>query len=187
MNRHYYISNNLDELENVEKELEANGISTEQIHVLSEQDAKVAQHRLHDVSSVMKQDLIHSAGAGVMIGFVLALLVLWISYALGLTETTAGWLPLVFLAAVVMGFSIWEGGLLGIQKPNQSFRQFEQMLHDGKHLFFVDVKTTQEAQLDRVLSRHPSLQMAGTGKAVPEWLLTSQQKLHQLKRSLGGL
>lgn len=187
MNRHYYISDNLDELESVEKELEASGISTEQIHVLSENDAEVAQHHLHDVPSVMKQDLIRSGGAGVMIGFVLALVVLSLSYAFGLTETTTGWLPFIFLAVVLMGFATWEGGLLGIQKSNQSFRQFEQSLHEGKHLFFVDVKATQEAQLGHVLSRHPNLQMAGTGKAVPEWLLASQQKLHQLKRTLGGL
>ena len=51
MNRHYYISDNLDELERVEQELEAQGISTEQIHVLSERDAEVEHHQLHDVPS----------------------------------------------------------------------------------------------------------------------------------------
>ena len=39
MNRHYYVSDDLDELERVEEELEASGIGTEQIHVLSEQEA----------------------------------------------------------------------------------------------------------------------------------------------------
>ena len=38
MRRHFYISNNLDELENVEKELESHGISTPHIHVLSLND-----------------------------------------------------------------------------------------------------------------------------------------------------
>ena len=57
MNRHYYISDNLDELESIESELEARGINTEQIHVLSEQDADVEQRRLHDVNSLMKKEL----------------------------------------------------------------------------------------------------------------------------------
>ena len=39
MKRHYYISNSLDELEVVERELEAEGVTISQIHVLSEDDA----------------------------------------------------------------------------------------------------------------------------------------------------
>ncbi len=45
MNRHYYISDTLDELELLERELETSGIPTEQIHVLSEQDAELERHR----------------------------------------------------------------------------------------------------------------------------------------------
>ena len=36
MLRHYYISDDLDDLEAVELELEGKGVSTPQIHVLSE-------------------------------------------------------------------------------------------------------------------------------------------------------
>ena len=68
MNRHYYISNNLDDLETLESELEANGINTEQIHVLSDKDADVEQHHLHDVNSFMKQDVVHSGEVGAVIG-----------------------------------------------------------------------------------------------------------------------
>ena len=55
MNRHYYLSDDLNDLEKVETELEASGIDTEQIHVLSERDADVERHHLHDVSSLMKE------------------------------------------------------------------------------------------------------------------------------------
>jgi cation transport regulator ChaC len=50
MNRHYYISDNLNDLETVENELEASGINSEQIHVLSEKVADVEQHHLHEVN-----------------------------------------------------------------------------------------------------------------------------------------
>ncbi|RFQ09501.1 magnesium transporter, partial [Pseudomonas sp. ATCC 13867] len=36
MNRHYYISDNLDDLDEVEHELQESGISMEQMHVLSD-------------------------------------------------------------------------------------------------------------------------------------------------------
>ena len=90
MNRHYYISDNLDELERVEQELEAQGISTEQIHVLSEQDAEVEHHHLHDVPSFMKQDVVHSGEIGALVGLVLAAAVLLAAYWLGWTASAAG-------------------------------------------------------------------------------------------------
>ncbi len=61
MNRHYYISDNLDELERLEAELEASGIATEQIHVLSEKDAETGQRHLHEVSPFMKKDVVRPA------------------------------------------------------------------------------------------------------------------------------
>ena len=54
MNRHYYISNNLDDLEAVENELEASGINSEQIHVFSQHVADVEQHHLHEINSLME-------------------------------------------------------------------------------------------------------------------------------------
>lgn len=64
MNRHYYISDNLNDLENVEYELEASGINSEQIHVLSEKVADVEEHHLHEISSLMEQDAVHSGEIG---------------------------------------------------------------------------------------------------------------------------
>ena len=68
MNRHYYISNDLDELENVESELKANGIAEEQMHVLSEQDAQLDQRHLHEVPDVMRKDLVRGGKYGLGIG-----------------------------------------------------------------------------------------------------------------------
>ena len=115
MNRHFYISDNLDELENLEGELEARGINTEQIHVLSEEDAALERHhRLHEVPSILKQDVVHSGSVGSLVGVALAVLVLLLAWVNDWAATPAGWIPFVFLAMVLLGFSIWEGSLLGM-------------------------------------------------------------------------
>jgi len=44
MLRHYFISDNLDDLEVFEEQLESAGVSTAQIHVLSRNDAEVGHH-----------------------------------------------------------------------------------------------------------------------------------------------
>lgn len=184
MNRHYYISDNLDDLESVENELEANGINSEQIHVLSEQVAEVEEHHLHEVNSLMKQDVVHSGEIGAVIGVPLAALVLGGAYWLGWHESAAGWVPFIFLAVVVLGFCIWEGGFFGIQVPNAHFRNFKQLVETGKHVFFVDVDPNQESVLERVIERHPKLTVAGTGTASPHWTVAWLHRWHQFKRTI---
>lgn len=184
MNRHYYVSDNLDDLEAVESELEASGINTEQIHVLSEKVADVEEHHLHEVNSLMKQDVVHSGEIGAAVGVPLAALILGGAYWLGWTETAAGWVPFIFLAVVVLGFSIWEGGFFGIQVPNAHFRNFKQMVEAGKHVFFVDVEPNQESVLERVIGHHPKLTVAGTGAASPHWTVAWLHRWHQFKRTI---
>ncbi|MGE7957143.1 magnesium transporter [Pseudomonas sp. NPDC089530] len=184
MNRHFYISDNLDELETVETELEASGISTEQIHVLSDRDADVEQHHLHDVNSFMKQDVVHSGEIGAAIGIPLAALVLIGAYLAGWTETVAGWMPFIFLTVVILGFCIWEGGFFGIQVPNTHFRNLKAKIKDDEYIFFVDVEPNQESILDRVIKGHPQLQVAGTGAAAPHWIVAWLQRWHQFKRTI---
>ncbi|MFC5695270.1 magnesium transporter [Pseudomonas sp. GCM10022186] len=184
MQRHYYISDNLNDLEKVESELEAQGIDHEQIHVLSERDADVERHQLHDVSSVMKRDLVHSGLIGVGIGLGLAALVMLVAWFSGWTGTAAGWIPFIFLAIALFGFSVWEGSLFGIQTPNSVVKRFQRTLDEGKHVFFVDVKPAQEPILAHVVSHHPLLKVAGTGQAAPDWAEGLHHRLHQLRKMM---
>ncbi|BAN47477.1 hypothetical protein [Metapseudomonas resinovorans] len=184
MQRHYYISDNLKDLEKVEDELESQGIDHEQIHVLSERDADIEHYHLHDVSSVMKRDMLHSGLIGVGIGLALAALVMLVAWFSGWTGTAAGWIPFIFLAIALFGFSVWEGSLFGIQTPNAVVKRFQPTLDEGKHVFFVDVKPAQEAILSRVVSHHPLLRIAGTGQATPDWAEGLQHRLHQIRRMI---
>lgn len=184
MRRHYFVSSSLDDLEVFEEQLEAAGVSTPQIHVLSRDDAEVEHHRhLHEVQSFMKKDIVRSTKRGAVVGFCASVLVLAVAYSAGWTETAVGWMPFVFLAVVLLGFCAWEGGLLGIQKPNQDFIRFEQALSDGKHVLFVDLDPRQEAALGTVLKSHPQVETAGTGTSAPYWLIALQQKVGMIRHS----
>lgn len=178
MLRHYFISDSLDDLEAFEEQLEAAGISTPQIHVLSADDVDVAKHtHLHAVHSFLKSDVLHSTARGAMVGIAAFVFVLAIAYLAGWTQTAAGWTPFIFLAVILLGFCTWEGGFMGIQKPNHNFPRFEQALKAGKHIFFVDLEPQQEATLDKILKAHPQVEMAGTGVPAQRWIVVLQQRL----------
>jgi hypothetical protein len=175
LTRYFYVSDDLDDLEVLEQELEDSGLSTPQIHVLTLDDTGAERHRnLHDVTSLMKKDLVQSTIIGALLGVVGAALVLAIAAGTGWAETPAGWIPWLFLAVIVLGFCTWEGGLWGIQEPNAQFRRFEDAMKRGRHVFFVDIEPAQRATLEAIAGRHAGLEPAGTGAGAPAWIVAGQ-------------
>jgi len=184
MLRRYYISDDLDDLEVIEKELEEKGLVTPQIHVLSEQDAEVEKHHLHAIADVLKQDVVHSTELGAVVGVIAAALILAVAYLLDWHLSVAGWLPFIFLAIVVLGFCTWEGGLIGIQIPNQEFKRFQKLLKNGKHVLFVDVEKSKDGILRAVLANHPKIKDAGTGEGKVAWVVKGQDKYNKFMKTM---
>lgn len=175
MNRHYFISDDLDDLDNIEEYLEQKGIVKPQIHVLSKDDASVEKHEhLHNIESFFKQDIVHGTIVGAMFGVLAAVLVLAIGYLSKLPETYT-WIPFYFLAIVMFGFITWSGGFYGIQTPHKEFRRFQNDLNNGKHIFIVDVDPSQEFLISEIEKDHPQLIDAGIGSATPRWIVMGQQ------------
>jgi hypothetical protein len=175
MKRHYFISDDLDDLEAVEHDLEIAGVSTPQIHVLSEDEAGLDTHHLNKVEPVLKKDVVHGTEKGAIVGMAGAIAVLALAWFTGLTETYT-WVPAIFLAIIVLGFCTWEGGLIGIQEPHTDFLRFQEDLAAGRHVLFVDADPEQEATLLRVVAAHPKLKTAGDGPATPRVVVRMQDK-----------
>ncbi|MBL4711065.1 MAG: NAD/FAD-utilizing enzyme [Gammaproteobacteria bacterium] len=180
MKRHYFISDDLDDLDHIEQELEDRGISKPQIHVLSKDDLGVESHKhLHNIESVFKQNVVHGMIIGALLGLLAAVLVLAIGFLTPLPETFT-WTPFYFLAVVLFGFITWSGGFYGIQTPHKDFKRFQKDLDSGKHIFIVDVEPSQEEILKQMGAKHVELVDAGTGDATPRWIVRSQQNIKDI-------
>jgi hypothetical protein len=184
MKRHYFISDNLDDLAAVERELESRGLTPLQIHVLSQSDAEVEHRNLHQVMSFMKTDIVRSTLIGALIGICLCMLTLGIAHAAGVADTRVGWIPVIFLALVLLGFCTWEGGLRGIQEPNARFQVFDSALRNGQHVLFVEIDPHEESILRQVVSAHPGLNSVRVERAGPHWVVDWQQKCINFIRAL---
>ncbi len=183
MKRHYFISDDLDDLERIEQELEHEGFNKPQIHVLSKDDSAVARHRpLHNIEAVFKQDVVNGTLLGAMFGVLAATLVLMFGYMTNMTETYS-WTPFYFLAIIIFGFITWSGGFYGIQAPHKDFRRFQNDLNNGKHIFIVDIDPAQEDVIQKIKTRHPHLNNAGTGHATPRWIVMGQQGFKNITSS----
>ncbi|HSC74793.1 MAG TPA: magnesium transporter [Pseudomonadales bacterium] len=172
MKHHYYVTTDLDDLEVAETELERAGISASRMHVLTEDTAGAMTHHLHPVNDLMKRDAIHTAMVGSTLGLSLAAIILILASTSGLAAQM-GWAPFILISIAVIGFSTWEGGLLGIQRPNHSLLRFMGSIKKGRHVLLVDVNTQQEQALARVVANHPALRVARDGTpdahSVAQW------------------
>ncbi len=181
LKRYFFTSDDLDDLERFEEELEEAGLTTPQIHVLTLDDTGADNHHhLHAVTSLMKKDIIHSGLIGAGIGACMAMLVLSVAYLAGWTDTPAGWIPFVFLAVIMFGFFTWEGGLWGIQTPNVHFKQFQELLEEGKHVFFVDVEPEHGPIVNKLLKGHPTVRKAGKARGAPKWVIAGQNRFRKI-------
>ena len=175
MKRHYFISDDLDDLAAVERDLNAAGITPPQVHVLSNDDAGLTLKKLHQVEAVLRKDVVHGTERGALVGISCAAVILLLFWISGLADSYT-WVPAIFLAIVVLGFCTWEGGLIGIQEPHVSFRRFQDELQAGKHILLVDVDEHQTQALRHIAVAHPGLEAAGVGESTPGWVIGAQQK-----------
>lgn len=181
MKRHYFITDKISDIEQIERDLLAAQIPENQIHALSQEESKLNTHNLHPVADFMKTDVVNKGLQGLIIGCVAAITVLLIAATMG-WHSQIGWVPFVFLAIVLLGFCTWEGGFLGFQQQNRVFRRFTSDLDNHKHVLFVDVSDDQEESLQQILNAHPRVRPAGSGTAVPAWIAACQRSLHKFFR-----
>lgn len=183
MDRHYYISDDLDVLEDLQNDLVNRGIDPVRIHVLTEQDGEASAHHLNEVDSLTKKDIIGGGLRGAAVGLCLAAIILLLAFFTGLLATV--WtVPILFLAVVVLGFCTWEGGLIGVHAPNPDVRKFKEQLKNGQHVLFVDLEENERNPVESAVAARNKVQSAGTGKPEPGFSWQFRQRLRNLIRSL---
>ncbi len=161
MKRFYYTGESLDELEHVGRDLELCGIPRSQIYLLSNDDFGLDNHDVNRVASFLKTDVIHLGEIGALLGLAIATAILLVTHFSGIA-TQVGWVPFVFLAIVSFGFTTWEAGFIGIQRPNTHFLRFQEALAQGRHVLFVETRAQDKKKLKKVFKGYPNVKRAGS-------------------------
>ena len=160
MKRFYYTGKSLDELEHFGRDLELCGIPRSQIYLLSNDDVGLDNHDVNRVASFLKTDVIRSGEIGALLGLAIATAILLVTHLSGIAAQV-GWVPFVFLAIVSFGFTTWEAGFIGIQRPNTHFLRFQEALAQGRHVLFVETRAQDKKKLKKVFKGYPNVKRAG--------------------------
>lgn len=183
MIRHYLIAKTIEDITRVETELLEMGLDANQIQVLSDEPSMSALHKVREVDSLSRRDIIRSGLIGAGIGAVAAGIILGVGAYFG-ANSAESWLPFGFLAFFALCFGAWEGGLFGIQISNVQFRKFEKLLKKGHFVLLVDVQKIEDEKVKALVKAHPELQDGGYGKPKPSWLISSQKNVESIIKTL---
>ena len=121
MRRFYYISDDLDNLEQIEHELESGGIARPQIYLLSNDDVGLENHDVNRVASFLKTDVVHLGEIGAVLGLAIAALILLVAHYSGIAAEVS-WVPFIFLGHHRLWLRNVGGGLYRSARPECAFR-----------------------------------------------------------------
>lgn len=177
MKRHYFVSNDWEDMEVAGTELERQGITPSHLQVLTEDIASAKAHHLKPVHEFKRRDISHTLAIGACCGLVLAATLLALASTYG-WAAQMGWAPFILLSIALFVFSTWEGGLVGIQLPSPMMLRFLGVIKKGRHVMLVDVTPQQETMLAQVVATHPSLHAARDGNPDARMLAEWEKKWH---------
>jgi len=157
MKHAYYLSEDLNELEQVHDELIETGLRDTHIHVFSDDEANVEMHHMRNVNPFLKTNVLKALCIGVGIGLFMGALMMSVPFVFGFSASI-GSIPFTLGGLFLLGFATWEGGLLGLQKAHPKFLKVLNRVHKGNHLLIVDYKEEKAIQVHRVKREHPALE-----------------------------
>lgn len=175
MKRRFYLSDDIDALTALEKDLEGKGVERPQIRTISREEAALEKRDVPQVNSLLRKDVVHSTVVGAAVGLVVGAIPIVVALIIGLPQNVL-WLPVIFLSIILLGFCAWEGGMIGIHRPNHHYRKFLKALNEDQHLLVVDVTPGQEALVNERVYSDPKIKDAGAGAPVPGWVVKLQRK-----------
>jgi hypothetical protein len=123
---------------------------------------------LHEASYLVKTDLVHGAGIGLLLGGVGGL-ILGAMIVMYPFEGTNPQLVAVLIAAIVGGLlGAWMASMAAAAVPNSRLKQFQDDLERGSVLLMVDVPYGRVEQIrELVLERHPEAVPRGQATRFP--------------------
>lgn len=137
MKRLYYLSDDIDRVEHIARELERNDIQDRRIHVLSRDEVGLMTRHLHGATYLDRLDILRRGGQGLIVGMLIGITLLFLLAVLfNVTLAVPGQIALVALGTL---FGTWVGCLVGFAHDNHRLTRFHEQVENGQHLIMIDV------------------------------------------------
>ncbi|WP_067520850.1 hypothetical protein [Endozoicomonas ascidiicola] len=161
MKQQLYLLPGLKTARHLSEQLEGAGLHHKQLHIAHMDHTRTIQYHLNDLNFLEESDVIHSGERGFLVGMMLSLITGMIAWKL-LADHPAGLLITGFACVIVLGFSTWLGGLIGVSSDNYRLQPFHDHISEGGAVLMVDLRTKNDREiLDSITSHFEPVKPAG--------------------------
>lgn len=160
MQRHFYLCDDIGDLKLISTELESNGFSKPQIHLISKTQG--TQHL--DTFMPITDEIFKSLLLGnynLYFSAFIAVLITIVSYFYGFILFSLVWFSLAVVVLFFTFFTNQSHNLFVNTNNTVDPDMIKSEIASGRYVLLVELSSRQEPQLKRVVTQHPELKMAG--------------------------
>ncbi|WOH38702.1 hypothetical protein RI844_05670 [Thalassotalea fonticola] len=160
MQRHFYLCDDIGDLKLISSELENNGFSKPQIHLISKTQG--TQHL--DTFMPITDEIFKSLLLGnynLYLSAFIAVLITIVSYFYGFILFSLVWFSLAVVVLFFTFFTNQAHNLFVNTNNTVDPEMIKSEIASGRYVLLVELSSRQEPQLKRVVTKHPELKMAG--------------------------
>ena len=161
MKRLYYLTDQIEVAEAASDSIHREGITDRHFHVLSHDEAGLQMHHLHPTTPLHELDVLRLGERGLLCGIAGAVVLVVLTSQYTSWFEQFGWIGVLGVTLIAMGFGTWLGGFIGVQRENYKIRRFHDAIEAGSYLLMVDVDKSDEQRVMSVLERQTGLRRAG--------------------------
>ncbi|NRA22605.1 MAG: PrgI family protein [Oceanospirillaceae bacterium] len=153
MRRLFYVTNDLDDAEEISDEVHAAGIDDHHFYVISRDANGLKTHHLHGSPRLEKTHII-AAGERSAIMFIVPCVIAVLLYFFTDIFTVFDTQPLLIIAVVLLFFLIWIFSKMAKSFDSYFLQMFRQRLNDGEVVIIIDVAKDQSQQIEAIMNTH---------------------------------
>ncbi|WP_043526395.1 magnesium transporter [Litchfieldella xinjiangensis] len=156
MQRLYFISPNQDITVKIAQELEALGLTKDEVHVLGRDWKGLEQRGVNSATLINTSDVANAAVRGLKFGVPLGVVIGIVAFFVLGFDSVLSFLGLVVGLAIFGGlFGIWTSTMIGVSVRDVKINKYKRAIDkEDAYLMLVDVPENQEHEIDAAIRRH---------------------------------
>lgn len=151
MKQHYYLTDDIDSVEKISKDLHGLDITDEHIHIVGGDIDVIEARHLHVARAIDETDIVRSSERGALLGVVLGTLFVMIGSMFRPFGIELSGPSLVMITVLIVGICTYWGGVFGVYFDNYRIAAFHKAVQQGKFLMMVDTLPGQESPLKAIV------------------------------------
>ncbi|NQZ33106.1 MAG: PrgI family protein [Oceanospirillaceae bacterium] len=171
MKRLFFVTNDLDDAEEISDEVHAAGVDDHHFYVISRDENGLKTHHLHGSPRLEKTHIIAAGERSAMmfiIPAIIAALVYFFTDFFVILDTH----PLLLIGVVLVPLLIWVFSKMAKSFDSYFLQMFRQRLNDGEVVIIIDVAKSQLQKVESIMNNHPKAQFiadsSNLGSPIPD-------------------